>query len=303
MEGDLHQRRYIYTSMYFNPLPPHGGRPICSRADTMFRKFQSTPSAWRETTSTAFTFSVSDFNPLPPHGGRRELGGYKWKNGDFNPLPPHGGRLRGRHPGHQTTDYFNPLPPHGGRLRENSSPGGGLVFQSTPSAWRETPYFAQIPAEEFISIHSLRMEGDASSWIALRRKLNFNPLPPHGGRPGTGAGQPLGILFQSTPSAWRETFSGIVLISRPNISIHSLRMEGDNTMREKTRNFGISIHSLRMEGDLCNCNFLPHTNHFNPLPPHGGRLVFTSHSQTLPGISIHSLRMEGDCNGSVDNLW
>ena len=32
-----------------------------------------------------------------------------------------------------------------------------------------------------ISIHTLRMEGDQSCWKRLRRGLNFNPHPPHGG--------------------------------------------------------------------------------------------------------------------------
>ena len=57
--------------------------------------------------------------------------------------------------------------------------------------------------------------------------------------------------FQSTPSAWRETttnaaMSGIVV----DISIHSLRMEGDIYRMLRIQNKIISIHSLRMEGDL-----------------------------------------------------
>ena len=35
-------------------------------------KFQSTPSAWRETIGVVETVTpIWDFNPLPPHGGRR----------------------------------------------------------------------------------------------------------------------------------------------------------------------------------------------------------------------------------------
>ena len=33
-----------------------------------------------------------------------------------------------------------------------------------------------------ISIHSLRMEGDAVGWLAEEMLQDFNPLPPHGGR-------------------------------------------------------------------------------------------------------------------------
>ena len=78
--------------------------------------------------------------------------------------------------------------------------------------------------------------------------------------------------FQSTPSAWRETFSRCSLTFAGDISIHSLRMEGDlrsilpgdsqaifqstpSAWRETSVCFfrfpvaTISIHSLRMEGD------------------------------------------------------
>ena len=102
------------------------------------------------------------------------------------------------------------------------------------------------------------------------------------------------FAFQSTPSAWRETFPGIAFYQSEGISIHSLRMEGDlmalihaipdivfqstpSAWRETTftdlerQSQGISIHSLRMEGDP-QLDILDATGqHFNPLPPHGGR--------------------------------
>ena len=56
---------------------------------------------------------------------------------------------------------------------------------------------------------------------------NFNPLPPHGGRPFR--------LF------FRPLFY--------HISIHSLRMEGDEPWLNIVQEHYISIHSLRMEGD------------------------------------------------------
>ena len=80
-------------------------------------KFQSTPSAWRETRA--------DY-----------VSQQRWL--DFNPLPPHGGRL-----------YI----------------------------------LDECKLTERISIHSLRMEGDAKILFHVKRFL----------------------IFQSTPSAWRET--------------------------------------------------------------------------------------------------
>ena len=103
------------------------------------------------------------------------------------------------------------------------------------------------------------------------------------------------IPFQSTPSAWRETIRTQAPSLRRVISIHSLRMEGDNrrfrairdpttfqstpsAWRETHNSYvlfcagNISIHSLRMEGDR--------------------KLTDAELEETI--ISIHSLRMEGD---------
>ena len=56
-----------------------------------------------------------------------------------------------------------------------------------------------------ISIHSLRVEGDLSSFIISVQKLYFNPLPPCGGRQRMAPAVRDHALFQSTPSVWRET--------------------------------------------------------------------------------------------------
>ena len=78
-----------------------------------------------------------------------------------------------------------------------------------------------------ISIHSLRMEGDQAYTSITLFDFDFNPLPPHGGRPSPH--KPI------TPFC--------------NISIHSLRMEGDVAVVSFSEPSLISIHSLRMEGD------------------------------------------------------
>ena len=71
-------------------------------------------------------------------------------------------------------------------------------------------------------------------------------------------------------------------------------MEGDQYKKVKEDKEDISIHSLRMEGDF-RTSPLPETQaHFNPLPPHGGRLTTRFHKCHRVIISIHSLRMEGD---------
>ena len=123
--------------------------------------------------------------------------------------------------------------------------------------------------------------------------------------------------FQSTPSVWRETIPPDRFRRRQRISIHSLRVEGDprdcppwkddfifqstpSVWRETkcsvdgVKNAGISIHSLRVEGDGCCMRRTSRYNHFNPLPPCGGRRSINRLLAVGLIISIHSLRVEGD---------
>ena len=127
-----------------------------------------------------------------------------------------------------------------------------IIFQSTPSAWRET----------------------LVNPIRCRLQCNFNPLPPHGGRPETAADL----------DRWE------------GISIHSLRMEGDllahSYIPRRQRNFNpLPPHGGR-HGDVYKLLF--DRADFNPLPPHGGRQHYHHLSDQSACISIHSLRMEGD---------
>ena len=87
------------------------------------------------------------------------------------------------------------------------------------------------------------------------------------------------VSFQSTPSAWRETYGNGIFTIVCHISIHSLRMEGDGNDRQ------FSIRHF----------------YFNPLPPHGGRLSCCRSDSLEQAISIHSLRMEGDPIYLVEN--
>ena len=172
-----------------------------------------------------------------------------WRILHFNPLPPYGGRLNAYLPINTETGisihslrmegdyiYYTPsqnrsISIHSLRMEGDEmstvSEYVGEVFQSTPSAWRETIMYFVSKMEKLISIHSLRMEGDhifesvlceISNFNPLpphggrpygsrviQCPLNFNPLPPHGGRRKTTCGMSTQAAFQSTPSAWRET--------------------------------------------------------------------------------------------------
>ena len=168
----------------------------------------------------------------------------------FNPLPPHGGR-RTQWGIYHCHRHFNPLPPHGGRLHTDHKDGG----------------------TNHISIHSLRMEGDRRQYLYQLRYYNFNPLPPHGGRPGQKRHTGTVCHFNPLPPHGGRLPVHRIRAGLCRISIHSLRMEGDQEAAVCLSFLkGISIHSLRMEGDRY---WSAHTwilGHFNPLPPHGGRL-------------------------------
>ena len=145
-----------------------------------------------------------------------------------------------------------------------------------------------------ISIHSLRMEGDSRHCACGRSQLHFNPLPPHGGRLPFSNRRFTDSTFQSTPSAWRETHW------HNGQSITRQFQSTPSAWRETTichtvfRCDDISIHSLRMEGDTV---FSPDNNRdfpFQSTPSAWRETFFQIHFFPSSSISIHSLRMEGD---------
>ena len=84
---------------------------------------------------------------------------------------------------------------------------------------------------------------------------------------------------------------------RISISIHTLRMEGDQEHKPLRERVEISIHTLRMEGDAGDVVVLTRLLLFQSTPSawrvtHGGAGM-GDHEP----ISIHTLRMEGDLQG------
>ena len=123
----------------------------------------------------------------------------------FNPLPPHGGRPHFRHLSGLSTYNFNPLPPHGGRLIAFAFALCLCTFQSTPSAWRETRILETLVYRKYISIHSLRMEGDPEDQPTPCKRESFQSTPSAWRETHTKNQTVKNEIFQSTPSAWRET--------------------------------------------------------------------------------------------------
>ena len=214
--------------------------------------FQSTPSVWRATGEALLMSPAVD---ISIHALRVE--------GD---IPE-----RGRMP--LSALHFNPRPPCGGRRGVPNPEPRTFLFQSTPSVWRATVRDLEGEYIEVISIHALRVEGDAwPSWSAATSG-NFNPRPPCGGRRVHVLYVPTHNQFQSTPSVWRATLRAQVLPAPLRISIHALRVEGDTRKGGLFMPYAdISIHALRVEGDSRTSSIPRKRPYFNPRPPCGGRL-------------------------------
>ena len=163
------------------------GDPAPFPRDHLQASFQSTPSAWRETSILTQKKKQSlYFNPLPPHGGRLRL--YtSWVARWIFQSTPSAWR-------ETANEYLEVL---------------DLAFQSTPSAWRET-ICSWVSSRQFrISIHSLRMEGDHTGiWLMqCERTISIHSLRMEGDLRFR-CNLQVDVVFQSTPSAWRETVNG-----------------------------------------------------------------------------------------------
>ena len=239
---------YICAKRNFNPLPPCGGRHQRQRRQATIDDFNPLPPCGGRRSTLAPQSMTTYFNPLPPCGGRHLIACRPLVRLYFNPLPPCGGRLTTTE-GVGKNEYFNPLPPCGGRRSSGGCANTPTAFQSTPSVWRETlkpcPFCGGV--------------------------ANFNPLPPCGGRLSRDGHSQRERIFQSTPSVWRETH------------IYDYRDLEDD----------ISIHSLRVEGDEQRSHGPFRDIHFNPLPPCGGRLVGSKRARMcLPFQSTPSVWRE-----------
>ena len=147
----------------FYPRPPGGGRQDTGGEVPYLIPFLSTPSGWRATRRPSpGPFGTRYFYPRPPGGGRRlSRTTICIRTRYFYPRPPGGGRHGAARPHHSNHKYFYPRPP-----------GGGRQPAINPSLRAKS-----------ISIHALRVEGDAGFAAASR----FSPV------------------FLSTPSGWRAT--------------------------------------------------------------------------------------------------
>ena len=137
---------------------------------------------------------------------------------------------------------------------------------------------------------------------SLSRMAYFYPRPPRGGRQNAEVRCNRAVLFLSTPSARRATFSSPRSYRPTRISIHALREEGDLFLQIILRLFRISIHALREEGDLTPDGIFGEGTEFLSTP--SARRATRQIPLYLPwqGISIHALREEGDLSNNKDSF-
>ena len=170
-----------------------------------------------------------------------------------------------------------------------------MPFQSTPSAWRETLAQLSDLLRMHISIHSLRMEGDAAGVYHAWRTGKFQSTPSAWRETDQEVFGWLIWLFLSTPSAWRETISRK---RSEESSKHFNPLPPHGGRRDdftKSRyDFYISIHSLRMEGDFIVFRTISPPVSFQSTPSAWRETILRSRVSIDRTISIHSLRMEGD---------
>ena len=218
--------------------------------------------------------------------------------------------------------HFNPLPPRGGRPLRPTAALSFKKFQPTPSSRRETARlrlscealpisthsllaegddfnFISNPSRS-ISTHSLLAEGDLLDSGAFTFMMDFNPLPPRGGRRRQNrirnGGRQISthsLLAEGDAEKSGHRHDG-------DISTHSLLAEGDAEKSGHRHDGDISTHSLLAEGDHYDLRGgADLAENFNPLPPRGGRRELAELVASSVNISTHSLLAEGDAIGEA----
>ena len=136
----------------------------------------------------------------------------------------------------------------GDRQRKNNAVQRKHFYPRPPRGGRHAMIWQEWFRDQFLSTPSARR----ATAVAVCRQLlteHFYPRPPRGGRPADGESHRAVMRFLSTPSARRATQQLTVFLCPASISIHALREEGDENMRDMDMTEG----------------------HFYPRPPRGGR--------------------------------
>ena len=282
VEGDPRMRQLItdHWTISIHALRVEGDQIEYTRKKAETDFYPRPPGGGRRNRRGRLPPRRANFYPRPPGGGRRRCTAHPCA---CRCISIHALRVEGDGPG--LGDIINAFiflsTPSG--WRATNADRMGLTtdeFLSTPSGWRATRCTAHPCACRCISIHALRVEGDRaladiimdemqkflstpSGWrataaasTASMSAANFYPRPPGGGRHHRLADLEDIERFLSTPSGWRATWDFRKIKKFLYISIHALRVEGDQLRK-------VSRHDPR---------------DFYPRPPGGGRPLFSGRS-------------------------
>ena len=139
MEGDAIGTTGTTSPGNFNPLPPHGGRRVTillPKSDVA--TFQSTPSAWRETTGAVSGYGDGKFQSTPSAWRETNKVYYSIFPRKFQSTPSAWRETAVRRSRHQARAISIHSLRMEGDCSKTSVCGSAFSFQSTPSAWRET---------------------------------------------------------------------------------------------------------------------------------------------------------------------
>ena len=196
---------------------------------------------------------IVDFYPRPPGGGRQLK---RATSAEALRISIHALRVEGDAVdhllAHKVNFDFYPRPPGGGRLSSRigikgilkflSTPSGwratksyikycyAKLFLSTPSGWRATTFRAAQGHRTPISIHALRVEGDIKTTFKVVLPSAFLSTPSGWRATAVTKSSSRILRFLSTPSGWRATNDVEKALQAGYISIHALRVEGDNSL-------------------------------------------------------------------------
>ena len=251
-EGDHRPDRLRCGPANFYPRPPRGGRQVFPHNDLALLIFLSTPSARRATKGRRRLRRVG---PISIHALREEGDAIISSGADGAAIflsTPSARRATEEQVENNSTDVFlsTPSARRATVCQLTKDRVKNDFYPRPPRGGRPSITVLFVHANEIISIHALREEGDTQMPFSACDRSNFYPRPPRGGR-----------------RAPDPCLSGYV-----PISIHALREEGDSLFPPPCRcrgyfyprpprggrlercfgaaiHLGISIHALREEGD------------------------------------------------------
>ena len=171
------------------------------------------------------------------------------------------------------------------------------LFLSTPSGWRATVLIC-VGCPETLDFYPRPPGGGRHSILITtpRWKRNFYPRPPGGGRLSTSTPIWRSLYFYPRPPGGGRPFYLADQKYQSAISIHALRVEGDNWKICSSVCGNINFYPRPPGGGrhFAYCRQWHVTWYFYPRPPGGGRLSLYRYHQKFLKISIHALRVEGD---------